>query len=131
VTSYLKFIIKKVGVDELPVLEMKVLVRAKCDRCLESGEHLWGSFDNRPVSFTYSVDLPYARNDTANFEVKFSTVNIVRSSHKKNINNSAKYIRNLTALYLKEIDPHRTASLLPGCYFQTRKLIQKNKLSKQ
>jgi hypothetical protein len=85
-------------------LNMNVLVRSKHDRCLESGDHLWRSLDAKPVNFTHSVDLPYARNQTVHFEVRFSPVQIARSSHKKNINRSQKYIRNLTAIYLKEVD---------------------------
>jgi len=92
-------------INQANQLEVKLIVRASHDRCLENGEKLWSSFDKEEVKFSYKLPLPSSKKDVATLQVKYAPVGFVLSSHKKNYNNSPKVIKNITAIYVTEDNP--------------------------
>ena len=86
-------------------LNLNLLVRASQDRCLENGEKLWSSFADKEVNFTYKLQLPNTKNDIATLQVKYAPVSFAPSTHQKKCNRSNAVIRNLTAIYITELNP--------------------------
>lgn len=101
-------------------LKQKMLVRAQHDRCLDTGKKLWESFNLAPLAYKETITIPNTKNDTATVEVKFINVTFLFPSRKKNRSNSPEKIKEIYAVYLKEIHPptHREAiswMLLTNC----------------
>jgi len=86
-------------------LDIKLLVRASHNRCLDSGEKLWESFSSKPVDFSYQLQVPNTKNDLATLDVKYSPIVVPYPSHKKNLSKVPQSIDSLTALYLHETNP--------------------------